>query len=855
MVSHQRTTTLPAVALVALLAGVLFSGGAVQAAPDPWPKRFEHPQATVIIYQPQPEDMQDDKLTALAAVSVRKKEWKQPVFGAIWLAGRVVTDRDTRMATIDEVKVTEAKFPEATPEQLAKLRAFLNEGMQGWSTTISLDRLLAALAVVKQEQIQDAGLRHDPPAILFASHPAVLVLLDGEPKLLPIPESPLLQVANTPFVMVYHPGDRRYYLKGGEAWLSAAEVTGPWQAAAPLPAPVKALAEQMKAAAASGTPQGAKSPAKKEVQTTAGRMPEVIVSTVPAELLVTDGEPQFTPISGTGLLFVSNTESNIFMNTASQEYFTLLSGRWFRSTSLKEGPWSYVAPNQLPGDFAQIPPASAKGFIRVNVAGTAEAQEAVLDNHLPQTAAIDRRKATTQVKYAGAPSFAKIPDNNLEYAVNTGKSVFKEGTTYYAVDQGVWYEATSPTGPWRVCVKPPQEVNRIPPSNPHYAAKYVKVYEATEDVAYVGYTPGYTGSYVDNGTVVYGTGYTYPAYTSAEAYIPPPAPPTYGYAATYDPYASTWGYQPSYYNPYTWLAPGLVGFGAGMLTGYAIWGSDRYYGSGWWGSGGYNYNNVNINHNYLNNRTWNAGDRWAGARPGTGAGAVGIRPGVGARPTPYRNNIYNRPGTQNLLASRPGGPATRPASAVAGARTGPAGDRMAARPGQGTGRPGERPAARPAPPAVKPAGGKNNVVADRNGNVYRRDNQGNLQQRQGNQWSPAGGGRPGAGARAEARPAARPSPPTARPSDLTQRGPRPDTRHQPRAEAPRPSPRPDMDAHRLNREFQARDRGEARTQQFQRAQSSPAFGGGGGGFSRPGGGGGGFQGGGGGRGGGRGGRR
>jgi hypothetical protein len=609
--------------------------------------------------------------------------------------------------------------------------------------------------------------------------------------------------------MVYDPEGKTYYLKGGDAWLSAAEVTGPWKDVETLPEPVRALATKMQENKEKVVDKAGKKPAKKEVEKTAGEMPEVIVSSVPAELLVTDGEPQFTPIKGTNLLFVSNTESNIFMDTGSQEYYTLLSGRWFKSNSLQEGPWSYMAPDKLPGDFAKIPPESTKGFVLVNVAGSHQAKEAVLDNYIPQTAAIDRKKATTEVKYAGDPKFDKIPDTNLEYAVNTGKTVLKEGTKYYAVDQGVWYEADSPNGPWQVSLNPPQEVNKIPPNNPHYNAKYVKVYDSTDDTAYVGYTPGYTGSYVDSGTVVYGTGYNYPAYASADTYIPPAAPATYGYAATYDPYASTWGYQPSYYNPYSWLGPSLAGFGVGMLTGYAIWGSDRYYGGGWWGGGGYYYNNVNINHNYVNNRSWDAGNRWSGYRPGDRPGTPGYRPGERPRATPYagnRPNIYNHPGNKNLLASRPGKPATRPTQ-----------------------------------PTLRPAGGKNNVVADRNGNVYRQDNKGNLQQRQGNQWAKAGGERPGA------RPEARPSQP---PADITQRPSRPEARPATRPESSRPS----YDTNRLNQEFQARQRGEARTQNFQRAQSSPAFHGGGG-LSRPSGGrGSGFQGGGGGRGGGGGGR-
>jgi len=840
--------------LVALSLLMAFAGGAWAAkddkSKDPWPKRFTHPKGTAIMYQPQLEDMKGDKLTAYAALSVQKKEWKQPVFGAVWLAGRVVTDRDTRMATIDEVKVTDAKFPEATPEQMEKLKAFLNEEMQDWSTTISLDRLLAGLEVVQKERAQDAGLKNEPPKVIFKSHPAVLVLLDGEPKLLPIPDSKLMQVANTPFVMVYDPAAKTYYLKGGDNWLSATEVTGAWKDVETLPEPVQALANKMQEAKEKAAEKAGKKPAKKEVEKTGGEMPEVIVSTVPAELLVTDGDPQYTPIKGTNLLFVSNTESNIFMDTGSQENYTLLSGRWFKSKSLQDGPWSYVAPNKLPADFAKIPPDSTKGFVLVNVADTQQAKDAAMDNYIPQTAAIDRKKASTEVTYAGDPKFDKIPNTNLEYAVNTGKTVFKEGTKYYALDQGVWYGADSPNGPWQVSVNPPQEVNKIPPSNPHYNAKYVKVYDSTDDTAYVGYTPGYTGSYVEDGTVVYGTGYDYPAYSTADAYIPPAMPATYGYAATYDPYVSTWGYQPSYYNPFNWLGPSLVGFGAGMLTGYAIWGSNRWYGGSWWGGGGYYYNNVNINHNYVYNRNWNTGNRWPGYPPGYRPGwkpgerpgrpgGPGYRPGYPPRPTPYagnRPNIYNRPWNENRLASRPGRPSTMPVSAVRPERPG-------ARPAGPQARP--RPETRPAQPTARPAGGKNNVFADRSGNVYRRDAKGNWQQRQGNQWN-----RP----QAAARPATRPS----RPSGVYRPTPRP----------AQPSTRPSFDASRLNRDFQARQRGQMRTQNFQRAQSSPSFrpssrpsggfsrpSGGGrpaGGFSRPSGGGGGGRGGGG---GGRGGRR
>ncbi len=803
----------------ALLALLLITGRPALAAQDPWPKRFEHPKGTVVMYQPQLEDFKGDVLTARAAVSVKKKEWQEPVFGAIWLSGHVSTDRDTRMATIDQVKVTDAKFPEAKPEQMEQLKTFLNTQMEGHSIPISLDRLLAALEVVHQEQAGDRGLKNEPPRIIFVAHPAVLVPLDGDPKLLPVPKSPLLRVANTPFLMLYDPAAKTYYLKGGEVWLAAADFKGPWQDIKQLPEPLAALeAEARKAAKDKDAP--------KEVEAAAGKMPEVIVTTTPAELLATDGEPQYTPIKDTNLLFVSNTESNIFMDTATQEYLVLISGRWFKTKSLTAGPWTYVAPNQLPADFAKIPENSVKGFVLVNVAGTPQAKEAVLDNSIPQTATIDRKKATTKVKYAGEPKFAKIPQTDLEYAENTGTTVFKEGTKYYAVDQGVWYEADSPNGPWKVSANPPKQVDKIPPDNPRYNAKYVKVYDATDDTVTVGYTPGYTGSYVDNGTVVYGTGYDYQGYAAPEAYIPPPAPVTYGYGAAYDPYAGSWGCQPAYYNPASWLVPGLVGFAAGMAVGYAAWGHGPYYwgGGGWWGPHGYNNININNIHNNVIN-----------PRPHPG-------PGPGPRPPHWRpdgrpiihpvvsphNNLYNRPGNQNQLASRTGKPGVQPASAV-----------KPERPGQGgKTRPETKPAQavkpKPAQPKPRPAGGPNNVLADKNGQVFKRDNAGNWQQRQGNQWSGAAGTKPAA--RPTTSP--RPTPPT----DITRR-PQPGTMH------PTTAPRPSFDSSQLNRDFAARQRGEMRSQNLQRAQgassyrpspspsfSRPSGGGGAGGFRGAGGG-------------------
>ncbi len=306
------------------------------------------------------------------------------------------------MATIDQVKVTDAKFPEAKPEQLEKLKAFLNTEMQGWSIPISLDRLLAALEVVEKAQGEEKGLKNEPPRIIFVPHPAVLVPLDGEPKLLPLPKSPLLRVANTPFLMLYEPSSKTYYLKGGADWLAATDLKGPWKDVAKLPESINALEAEAR--------KGAKGQsAAKKVEAQAGKMPEVIVSTEPAELLATDGEPQYTPIKDTNLLYVSNTESNIFLDTATQEHLALISGRWFKTKSLAGGPWTYVAPNQLPADFAKIPENSVKGFVLVNVAGTPRPRRRCWKTPFPRPPPSTGTRPPPRWRMPGNPSSKRLP--------------------------------------------------------------------------------------------------------------------------------------------------------------------------------------------------------------------------------------------------------------------------------------------------------------------------------------------------------------------------------------------------------------------------------------------------------------
>jgi hypothetical protein len=97
---------------------------------------------------------------------------------------------------------------------------------------------------------------------------------------------------------------------------------------------------------------GVRKPSRKP--TLQNGVPTLYVSQVPAELIVFKGQPNFVPITGTGLLWAENTTADVLVNTANNDYYTLLSGRWYRASALS-GPWTYTPRMPCPPTSAASP--------------------------------------------------------------------------------------------------------------------------------------------------------------------------------------------------------------------------------------------------------------------------------------------------------------------------------------------------------------------------------------------------------------------------------------------------------------------------------------------------------------------
>jgi hypothetical protein len=560
----------------------------------PWPRDIVVPQGTITIYQPQPESFENNILDARAAVSVTLKDKKEPVFGAVWFTCRMDTDLQERMVYLVDIAVKAAKFPEASEKWIEEFSKVVETEIPKWEYSISLDRLIATLEAVEREQEAAADFNNDPPKIHYRSRPAVLVSIDGEPIIRDLESTNYKYIMNTPFLIMQDPKAKRFYLKGGEFWYTAEKVEDEWKHTASPPKEIVEIADKMV--------EQEEEIEEAEGAADSGPPPEIIVSTEPAELITAEGAPSYKPITGVeSILYMDNTDSDIFMEISTQRHFVLLSGRWYATRSLTEGPWEFVPPGELPEDFKKISPESEKGSVLVSVPGTQEAREAVLENEIPQTAEVDREKASVEVEYDGDPKFEDIEDTEVQYAVNTDKSVLLIDNRYYCCHDAVWFVSNAPIGPWAVCVEVPAAIQTIPPSCPVYNVRYVHVYNYTPSVVYVGYTPGYVCSYTYYGTVVYGTGYWYRPWYGYHYY---PRPVTYGFGVHWNPYTG-WGFS--------------VGFTFGGWFHVRVGGPG--YG-GWWGPAGYH---AGYRHGYYH-----------GMRAGYYAGMHASR-----RPVHY-NNVYRK---------------------------------------------------------------------------------------------------------------------------------------------------------------------------------------------------------------------
>jgi hypothetical protein len=507
---------------------------------ESWPRTIALGPGTVTIYAPQVDEFDEETIRFRAALAYREKQGSEPVFGAGWFESPVTTDRAAETVRPMGLEVSQVRFPSGTGDIRESLARTMDSESAAGNLDFSLDEIRSSLDRTAAESQALEQLNTDPPKIIYKDHPALLVSMDGEPVIRDIENSPYRAVINTPYPLISD--GKHYYLNvAKDVWYRAREATGPYRLETRPPAGIAALVDDE---------ENSIEQAVNDIS--AANAPEIVVSTEPAELLVTEGPAAFVPLVD-DLLVLQNSDDDVFMHVSEQKFYIVLAGRWYESATLS-GPWTYRQADQLPAAFANIPEDSSQADSRVYVAGTDEAREAVLDAQVPQTAAVQRGEVDIDVQYDGEPSFEEVDGAELDYASNTGSTVILANGMYYLVEDGVWYISSTPNGPWQVSDHRPPQVVSIQPTSPVYNVRYVYVYDSTPDVVYVGYTPGYVGSYVYHNTLFYGSGWRYAPWVSPYYYYPRHA--TWGFNVSYNSWSGwnfglSWGWGPFSFSYYT----------------------------------------------------------------------------------------------------------------------------------------------------------------------------------------------------------------------------------------------------------------------------------------------------------------
>ena len=689
------------ISFFAVLFVALTLSSASSATGGGWPRTFTSNGTAFTVYQPQVTGWTGNTLTSRLAVSVLPQGAAAPQFGTMVLTGTTDVNNDLQTVSLSNITPLQSNFPTA-PDQASNYAGLVCIQAAAWAQNLSLPAVRANLAVTSAEGKPTVPVQNPVPAIFFSESAAVLVLVNGDPALRPIAGTQLLRAINTQSLLVMDQSSGLYYLRINGGWSQAPALAGPWTAAQNPPASLVTALQNAPSTTQLFDPPKGSNP---------GPTPAIFVSTGPAELITTQGAPQFSPISGTQLLRVSNSGSSVFVYVPSQAYYVVISGRWFSSPSLA-GPWQFVPAAQLPADFANIPESDPAGTVLASVAGTPQAGEAAISSTIPQTATI-ARTAKTKVTYAGDPQFKPVEGTPLQYAANTATPVIKVAEdAYYAVVNGVWFVARAALGPWAVADSVPDVIYTIPPSSPVYYATNVHVYGSTPDVVYAGYTPGYFGPCLSpEGVVVFGTGFWYPPFIGPDVWIGPPL--TYGFGA---------------------------GFACGLATGFAFglavdhgWGCSPWWGP--WHGGWGNVNNVNINRNWnnVNVNAHNAYNNWSNnvvKNNGNNINnAKNWNNGKNVNRTNAENTARNDANKARSSSDYQNWKNNHPNAA--------ANNRPADRPDN---RPADRPgnlnnADRQSLKTDTSHLGNNNVFAGKDGNAYRSTNDGNWERHDSGGWS------------------------------------------------------------------------------------------------------------------------
>lgn len=182
--------------------------------------------------------------------------------------------------------------------------------------------------------------------------------------------------------------------------------------------------------------------------------PQIIVRTSPAVLLFVDGDPIRVPIEGTKLEYVVNSNWDLLYDKS--DYYLLNEKTWVKAKTLA-GPWTVTT--KLPAEMSKLPAEQNWDAVRQSIpAAGNKAFEVVYTS-----------KPAELILFKGPPAYTSIAGTSLAYATNAESDVFVHYPDHqvYVLLSGRWFRAAKISGPWTYAGNDlPSDFVRIPAAHP-----------------------------------------------------------------------------------------------------------------------------------------------------------------------------------------------------------------------------------------------------------------------------------------------------------------------------------------------------------------------------------------------------
>ncbi len=181
--------------------------------------------------------------------------------------------------------------------------------------------------------------------------------------------------------------------------------------------------------------------------------PQIVFSSVPAVLVLTDGAPAYRAESGTDMQRLINTSSIILKAESGEIYLHLFDG-WMKATAIS-GPWEVADPHlgrkdNLDKALKQILAAGNGDPMTGGSASDPNAPKPSLKTQ-PVPVVYVETQPTELIVVSGEPNYDPIAGTQLLSVTNTTGRVFKDldNQNTYVLIAGRWFSAATTAGPWQ----------------------------------------------------------------------------------------------------------------------------------------------------------------------------------------------------------------------------------------------------------------------------------------------------------------------------------------------------------------------------------------------------------------------